>query len=61
MSSTGYRVLGFAVWNGGKWYLRRTYRQRLRSARVPVVAGLVVIVSAAATVGAVRRARRTSS
>ncbi|MCW3032277.1 MAG: hypothetical protein JWM60_622 [Solirubrobacterales bacterium] len=23
MSATGYRLLGIAVWNGGKWYLRR--------------------------------------
>lgn len=23
MSSNGYRLLGFVVWNGGKWYLRR--------------------------------------
>ncbi|WP_187368823.1 hypothetical protein [Baekduia soli] len=21
----GYRILGFAVWNGAKWYLRRRY------------------------------------
>jgi hypothetical protein len=23
MNGTGYRVLGFAVWQGGKWYVRR--------------------------------------
>jgi hypothetical protein len=21
----GYKILGYAVWNGGKWYLRRRY------------------------------------
>lgn len=50
VSGTGYKVLGFAVWNGGKWYLRR---------RVPVrrvaVKGLLV---AGGLVGAVVVARR---
>jgi hypothetical protein len=23
MKANGYRLLGFAVWQGGKWYLRR--------------------------------------
>jgi hypothetical protein len=23
MNGTGYKLIGFAVWNGGKWYLRR--------------------------------------
>ncbi len=23
MGATGYRLLGMAVWHGGKWYLRR--------------------------------------
>jgi hypothetical protein len=29
MSATGYKLLGYAVWRGGKWYLRR----RLPSSR----------------------------
>jgi hypothetical protein len=61
MSSTGYKVLGFAVWNGGKWYLRRTYRQRLPSARVSALAGLAATLGAGAVVGGVLRARRGSS
>jgi hypothetical protein len=23
MNGTGYRILGYAVWHGGKWYLAR--------------------------------------
>jgi hypothetical protein len=23
MNSNGYRLLGYVVWQGGKWYLRR--------------------------------------
>jgi hypothetical protein len=23
VNATAYKLLGFAVWNGGKWYLRR--------------------------------------
>jgi len=29
MNGNGYKILGYLVWNGGKWYLRR----RLPSAR----------------------------
>ena len=36
MNGTGYRILGYAVWHGGKWYLRR----RLPSSRKLVIAGL---------------------
>ena len=25
MGKTGYQVLGFAVWKGGKWYVHRRY------------------------------------
>ena len=41
MNSTGYKLLGFAVWHGGKWYLRR----QLPSART------VLLVGATATTG----------
>ena len=34
MNSTGYKLLGFAVWNGARWYVRRNYLSRLPSARV---------------------------
>jgi hypothetical protein len=54
MSGNGYRLLGFAVWQGGKWYLRR----RLPSARA-------IALSAAAAGGALSAAvlivRRASS
>jgi len=36
MSGNGYKLLGYAVWHGGKWYLRR----RLPSPRILVTAGL---------------------
>ena len=28
MSSNGYKLLGFAVWHGGRWYLRRRFSPR---------------------------------
>lgn len=40
MGSTGYKVLGFAVWQGAKWYLRRRYGRLVPSRRV-AAAGLV--------------------
>jgi hypothetical protein len=35
----GYKLLGFAVWNGGKWYLRR--RVGTAASRKGVAAGIV--------------------
>lgn len=35
MSSNGYKILGYAVWHGGKWYLRR----RRPSARKMLLVG----------------------
>ena len=50
MGSTGYKILGYAVWQGGKWYVRRNYGKFLPSRRVAAIA---VGVVAAATVGGV--------
>jgi hypothetical protein len=36
VNGTGYKLLGYAVWRGGKWYLRR----RLPSARTSAAAGV---------------------
>jgi hypothetical protein len=38
MSANGYRVLGFVVWQGGRWYLRR----RVPSRRTILARGLLV-------------------
>jgi hypothetical protein len=46
MNGTGYRILGYAVWHGGKWYLAR----RLPSSRALAlsVASVVGALSAVA-------------
>lgn len=36
MSATGYRILGFVVWHGGKWYVGR----RLPSSRTLLLSTL---------------------
>jgi hypothetical protein len=36
MNANAYRLLGYAVWRGGKWYLR----QRLPSRRSLALSGL---------------------
>ena len=54
MSGTGYRILGYAVWNGGKWYLRR----RLPSTRALL---LSMLAAAALIAGAAVLARRLSA
>jgi hypothetical protein len=56
VNATGYKVLGFAVWHGGKWYLRRTYLQKLPSARKSAgLTGLVILAIGGAIAVAVRR------
>jgi hypothetical protein len=50
----GYKLLGFAVWRGAKWYMRR------RSNRVVPKAALAG-VGAAVVAGAVVAARQASN
>jgi len=38
----GYKILGFAVWQGGKWYLKRRAQGMKRKAAIAALAGLVV-------------------
>jgi hypothetical protein len=53
MSGNGYKLLGYAVWHGGKWYLRR----RLPSPRILAISGLAAGVGlTAAAVAIVKRA-----
>ncbi len=48
----GYKLLGFIVWQGGKWYLRR----RVQEARRPLTLGaLVALLAAGAFVASQRR------
>jgi hypothetical protein len=46
-----YKILGFAVWQGARWYLRRRLRALVPSRRVAstlLVAGVVGAVAVAA-------------
>lgn len=48
----GYKVLGFVVWQGGKWYLRR----RLQGARRQLaIGGFAALLGAVALLVAQRR------
>jgi len=51
MSSNAYKALGFVVWRGGMWYLRRRYGHARRLGAGMLAAGTV----AAAGAMAVRR------
>jgi hypothetical protein len=51
----GYKVLGFVVWRGLRWYARRTYGHLIPSRRV-TAAGIVVLA-----VGALMLAGRRDS
>jgi len=47
-----YKVLGFAVWRGAKWYLGR----KVQPTRLVAGAGLAGLAATAAAVGAKRSA-----
>jgi uncharacterized membrane protein YhfC len=47
----GYQALGFAVWKGAKWYLRRRYGDAPRKV---ALGGLVAVVLAVLLLGARR-------
>jgi hypothetical protein len=53
MNGNGYKLLGYVVWQGGKWYLRR----RLPSARTTAVAAVATLSVLAAAVFVARRHR----
>jgi hypothetical protein len=38
----GYKLLGFAVWQGGKWYLRRRMSGFRRKAAIAGLSAVVV-------------------
>ena len=40
MHRPGYELLGFVVWHGARWYVRRRFRRLIPSRRV-VAAGAV--------------------
>jgi hypothetical protein len=61
MGPTGYQIVGYVTWNGGKFYLRRRYGHLIPSRRV-VAAGLVVgTVAGIAAVEASRHSNHHAS
>jgi hypothetical protein len=52
MNATRYKLLGYAVWQGGKWYARR----RLPSRRALAISGLAASAGLSAAVLLARRA-----
>ena len=54
----GYKILGFVVWQGARWYARRRVRQMMPSRRVAIAA---LVASAVATMAAVAATKRDAS
>lgn len=44
----GYKLLGYAVWRGAKWYLRRRFPHARRNLAIASGAGMLVAGGAAA-------------
>ena len=55
--TVGYKILGFVVWQGGKWFVRRKVDSALSGRRVAAVG----VVALAVTALAVLAARRDNS
>jgi hypothetical protein len=49
----GYKLLGYAVWRGAKWYLRRRFPHARRN--LAIVGGAGVLVAGGAAAYAVQR------
>ena len=47
-----YKLLGIAVWKGGKWFLRRKYGAAM--APKPLLAGGLAVAAAGAVAGALK-------
>lgn len=54
MRSTGYKILGYVVWQSSRWYLRRRYPNAPRKLAIAGGTGLLLLVGAVALV-ALRR------
>lgn len=52
MNGNGYKLLGYVVWHGGKWYVRR----RLPSGRASALAAGATLSALAAAALLARRA-----
>jgi hypothetical protein len=39
----GYKLLGYVVWHGGKWYARRRLRGARRTVAITAVVALVLV------------------
>ncbi len=55
----GYKVLGFVVWQGGKWYVRRRFSGT--APRLALVGVAALTIGSAAAVTAVAAQRRSHS
>ena len=51
MTGSGYKLLGWTVWRGGRWYLRRNFGRRLPSRRTASLLLLAAGIGAAALIG----------
>jgi hypothetical protein len=56
MNRSAEKLLGYAVWEGGKWYVRHRYLRRLPSIRVLALSGLATVAVGVAGVTLARRA-----
>lgn len=55
MNGTSYKVLGYVVWQGGKWYVRRHYGRYVPSGRTAGVAAGALALTVGALVVLSRR------
>jgi hypothetical protein len=55
MRSTGYKILGFLVWQGTRWYVRRRYPDAPRKLAIAGGGAGVLLLGGAVALVALRR------
>lgn len=56
MRDTGYKILGFAVWQSGKWYVRRKYPDAGRKLAIAGGGAGLLVIGGAVALATLRRA-----
>ncbi|HVW18597.1 MAG TPA: hypothetical protein VHB30_10150 [Solirubrobacteraceae bacterium] len=59
MTDTAYKLLGMAVWRGGRWYARRRYGHLVPSRRAVLVAGFTGVAVLGAVVSLAHKGDET--
>ena len=61
MGPNGYRLLGFVVWRGARWYLRRRLDRLVEPRRLAAAGAVAVAVAGIAAAGVAARGQSSAA